>query len=226
MVYPKPNLLIFRTEKLAAKRLTEYWEKRLEVFGPEKAFLPLHLDKALKDDMVAVDMGVLRLLPVKADPGGRSSLFLDPSRQDLSKYTRESMIRVYWYLFHVALEDQDTQKKGLVLIGFPKNAKFSQFDRTLVKMMMRSVKGQLPVRLAAIHMCHPPAAFQVIFPFLKILLGERLRKRFKVHGGSEEKVLERLAQFGLERTNLPTELGGQIVLDHEGWLEDRKLDET
>jgi hypothetical protein len=28
----------------------------------------------------------------------------------------------------------------------------------------------------------------------------------------------------LKREDLPSDLGGQIVLDHDGWLEDRKHD--
>jgi hypothetical protein len=209
---------------LAAKRLVEYWEKRLELFGPEKAFLPLHLDKALREDTYPMSLEYIRLLPVKADPSGRSVIIVDPSKQEGSKYARESMVRVVWYMIHAALEDEETQKKGIVVIANPKNAKFSQFDQKQDSMIVASLKGILPMRLSEIHICNPPYFFRILFPIVKIFLGERLRKRVNVHSGSDEKMLDRLDKFGLKREDLPSDLGGQIVLDHDGWLEDRKHD--
>jgi hypothetical protein len=155
---------------------------------------------------------------------GRSVIIVDPSKQEGSKYARESMVRVVWYMIHAALEDEETQKKGIVVIANPKNAKFSQFDQKQDSMIVASLKGILPMRLSEIHICNPPYFFRILFPIVKIFVGERLRKRVNVHSGSDEKVLDRLDKFGLKREDLPSDLGGQIVLDHDGWLEDRKHD--
>lgn len=87
--------------------MIEYWDKRLELFGPEKAFLPLTLDGVLSDDEVALGVGFVRILPITVDPGGRKSIMAEPGRQDLSKYTRESMVRAVWYIMHTILESTD-----------------------------------------------------------------------------------------------------------------------
>lgn len=206
---------------LAALRLTTYWKKRLQMFGPDRAFLPLTQDEALKNDAVALGMGYFQLNLPK-DPSGHGIIFVDPSRQDKSKYERESMVRSMWYVMHAALEDEETQKKGLVVIAYPKKVKLSQVDRALTKMNMDSLKGCLPIRIGVFHVCHPPGFFQLVFPVFKMFLGERLRKRFRVHGGSDNHVLETLAGFGLTKDHLPSEIGGNIVLDHTDWLVDRK----
>lgn len=105
--------------------MVAYWNKRLEVFGPERAFLPLTLSSGIliKEDLAALQVGLLRTLPDKVDPDGRMTCFADPSRANLSLYSTINMVRASWYVLDAALEDEDTQRKGLILISFPKNAK-------------------------------------------------------------------------------------------------------
>ena len=113
---------------------------RIELFGPEKAFLPLTLDQALQDDEAALNMGFMRVVPAK-DPAGRGILFADPSRQDKSLYTRESMTRAMWYVIHALLEDEQVQKPGIVFIAYPRNAALHQADRAQMRLNIDSIKG-------------------------------------------------------------------------------------
>jgi hypothetical protein len=84
-----------------------------------------------------------------------------------------------------------------------------------------SLKGCIPIRMSAAHICHPPTFFSIIFPIIKILMGERLRKRTLVHGGSEANVLNSMAAFGLTKDRLPNEFGGDIGPFHNQWLASR-----
>jgi len=219
------KLMFLRAEvynaDLAALRLVKYWDKRIELFGLNKAFRPLKLDGALQGDETALGMGFTRLVPAQ-DEHGRSILLADPSKQDASLYERESMLRAMWYVLHASLENEDAQKRGIVMIIVPKNARFKQFDRHLSKMLMESIKGCLPVRVSAFHICQPPTFFSMIWPIMNLFLGERLRKRVKVYSGSDKKVLEKLQVYGLSNDSIPSELGGNIVLDHKNWLYERR----
>lgn len=151
--------------------MAKYWDKRIELFGPNKAFLPLKLDAALQGDEAALNIGFTRLVPAQ-DHHGRSILLADPSNQDSSLYTRESMLRAMWYILHASLENEGAQKRGIVMIIYPKNARFKQFDRHMSKMFMESIKGCLPVRVSAFHICQPPTFFSIIWPFINLFLGE------------------------------------------------------
>ena len=62
------------------------------MFGPEKFTLPMTLSEALRDDLVALETCMLRLLP-GLDTSGRQLLFWDPSRHTREGYTSESMVR-------------------------------------------------------------------------------------------------------------------------------------
>lgn len=192
------------------------------MFGPTKAFLPLTQDRALKDDSLALKIGFFRLVPNK-DASGRSIITGDPTRQDFTKYTTESMIRAVWYIFHAALEDEDTQKRGVVFVANLTSANIRLLDHELARALALSVTGCIPVRLSGIHGCKPPLLFWAIFPVLKILMGETLRKRIKFHSGDTNRILlASLAKYGLAQNTIPPELGGGAVLNHIKWLEERR----
>ena len=197
-----------------------YWEKRVDIFG-EKAFQPLTLSEALAGDEQSFGLGAMTLLSTK-DPSGRALVYYDPSKLDKSKYTTKSMVRTFWYVFHAALENEDAEKRGVIFLIDPGRAKFSNFDRSVAKLMAGSIKGALPVRVSAIHVIHPPTFFKLIWPIMKVLLSERLRKRLNLHSGSDEVVLKKLNEkFGLELHMLPKEVGGHVTVDHKGWLQHR-----
>ena len=68
------SLFSFASPQLAAKRLGKYWKKRVALFGPDRAFLPMYQSGAFRDneaDMDTMRQGFARLLPSK-DPQGRA----------------------------------------------------------------------------------------------------------------------------------------------------------
>lgn len=121
-----------------------------------------------------------------------------------------------------ALEDEEAQKKAIILMVYPKKTKLSQFDKNVSGAILSSIKGWLPVHVSAFHICHPPSFSTEIIAVLKVFLGERLRKRVQVHSGSENKVLERLSKYGMTKDTLPNEVGGNIKMNLTTWLAERK----
>lgn len=57
---------------------------------------------------------------------------------------------------------------------------------------------------------------------VKLILGTRLKKRVKVHSGSDEYVRADMEKYGLTDDIIPIEIGGQVVLDHSKWLAERR----
>ena len=214
-----------KTKQDATKRIIAYWNKRVEVFGEEKAMLPMTLDLALDvdADKKALEIAYSRITFQK-DDAGRGIIFVDPSRlPEKGMYERKSMMKAFWYTMHAILEDEEIQRKGVVILAHPKHAAQSNFDRKLTKMNIESLRGCIPVRVAAIHICNPPWFFELFFPILKLFLGEKMRKRIKLHSGEDEEVLEKMQdKFGISREKIPTEMGGGLVLDHMKWLEGRR----
>jgi spore coat protein CotH len=57
---------------------------------------------------------------------------------------------------------------------------------------------------------------------VELILGQRLKKRIKVHFGSDEHVRADLKMYGLTDNTIPVEIKGQVVLDHSKWLAERR----
>lgn len=243
------RLMFLRCEvfdaKLAAARICKYWNRRIELFGENRAFRPLHIgrDGALSSDegsehddpdevMVRLTIKGLRMGFIRPtethDDGGRALIFGDPSK--LVSYDknnpgeREGVARAVWYALHSILEGNDiVQRVGMVAIAWPQHAKLHFVDRKLMKMNLDSMTGCIPIRLGGFHVCQPPWFFgKVVFPIMKMFMSERMRKRVRIHSGSEEKVLEDLKAFGLGKEVLPTEIGGDVILDTDKWMNDVK----
>ena len=211
---------VFRVQD-AVTRYLNYWKKRVEVFQ-DKAFQPLTLDHALSEDHTALHIGYLRLVVGVTDPKGRSILFSDPSTQDRSKYTRVSLVRASWYAVHAALENENSQKYGVIVIGDPSRASFSQFDRKLSKMLLPCLQGAFPIRLSAYHVCNPPSFVALIMPILKLFMSDRVNNRIIFHTGSNADVLKSLNQYGIDKSCVPVELGGDVHMDHIRWMDIRR----
>lgn len=182
-------------------------------------------------------ISVIRIIPPPTNEKGvnisssdkRTYLFVDPSKRDEWKHTRESVVRASWYFIHQALaEDEVVQKKGMYVMQYLENAKLSHLtDRKLAKQMLISVQGCLPVRLSAIHILYPPSFFRHVFSIVKIFMRKRTRKRFVVHSGSQEQILDNLERkYSLTKADLPEQIGGErkchivagllVVTSHDG----------
>lgn len=208
-------------QQLAALRLTKYWAKRLELFGPEKAFLPLTHESLSEGTKAAIERGFVTVLPGVKDPDGRGVVLVDPSRIDSSKFERVDMVRGFWYSIHAILEEESTQKRGMIALVCPRNAKLSKFDSKLDQMIMESIKGCLPLRMSCIAICHPPSFFRIIWPIVSVIMGARLRKRVKVFMGKDEDVVGKVESIGLTRDQIPELIGGNFKVDRKAWLEGR-----
>ncbi len=195
------------------------------MFGSHAYDLNLTLANALKDDKVALRTGFIKVVPIK-DKKGRAVAFVTPRNLDSTKYTRESMVRVTWYMIHAMLEDESAQQKGVVFIIDLSGSKMKHFDIPLVKQCSESIKGILPVRVSALHFSQPPFVFDVLYDVVKLVLGERLRKRIIVHSQlwMKEEDIKMLAQYGFNKNELPSDIGGNLLLDHQLWLEEREAE--
>jgi CRAL/TRIO domain len=168
-------------------------------------------DGAVKDDAVALSAGFVHNTGV--DETGRSIILMLPAKMATCTASRESKVRAVWYVIHsVLLENETSQKKGIVFISSPRDAQLKSFDRIQMKMMMESLRGCLPVRLSAIHICRPPAFISIILPIVKLLMGPVLRERIRFHTGSPTKVTTSLESCGVTKSSIPEHLGGEFKI--------------
>eukprot|EP00549_Striatella_unipunctata_P023176 CAMPEP_0118707174 /NCGR_PEP_ID=MMETSP0800-20121206/21027_1 /TAXON_ID=210618 ORGANISM="Striatella unipunctata, Strain CCMP2910" /NCGR_SAMPLE_ID=MMETSP0800 /ASSEMBLY_ACC=CAM_ASM_000638 /LENGTH=340 /DNA_ID=CAMNT_0006609911 /DNA_START=55 /DNA_END=1079 /DNA_ORIENTATION=+ len=217
--------LAFLTAKLihiqaAAQRLVDYWERRREVFGQDLCYLPFTQDGALHQDMVALSQGVIHILGT--DASGRSVTYVDLGSVDWTLVPPESFLRAAWYFYEVGVS-QSSDQQSIVLIMYQKHEKLSNFRRKLAKQVVDLEKLYLPIRIKGFHVCHPNRFFgDISAPILKFFMGKRWRLIFQIHRGTEQAVLNKLLEFGIDREIVPRAFGGLNPCDVEAWLEHQR----
>mmetsp|Transcript_2042 Transcript_2042/g.5652 ORF Transcript_2042/g.5652 Transcript_2042/m.5652 type:complete len:259 (+) Transcript_2042:1101-1877(+) len=102
----------------AAKRLCLYWELRLQVFGPDRAFLPLVLSgkgALAPREVKSLLAGFPALLP---ETKRGQKVFLWDRRQHLPTAIMETHLKCMFYLFCLLAEDPRAQSEGVLGLVF------------------------------------------------------------------------------------------------------------
>jgi len=216
--------------KEAARRMEKYWEARLRLFGDQIAFesRPIRATDLSEDDLASLHSRGIQLLPRK-DKAGRALMIV--TRSKFSFQSREDISRLLWYLFHVALEDEDVQKNGVVILGYSEGSiDIRDYDRKLNKVNFELVSRILPVRVVALHHFFDSKIMELILPLLLFLMGGELRLRYEQHSIARwdaDRFLENLEKFGITAEMLPIWMkGGTIDFDSEQWLGMRRTKEA
>ncbi|XP_030746081.1 tyrosine-protein phosphatase non-receptor type 9-like [Sitophilus oryzae] len=116
------------------------------------------------------------------------------------------------YQLDVALQNPLTQKSGIVFIYDMSNSKYSNFDYDLSQKILTLLKGGYPAKLKKVLIVTAPLWFKAPFKILRLFVREKLRER--VYTVSAAQLLAHIP-----RDSLPARLGGSLVLDHDGWLD-------
>lgn len=132
----------------AVGRFVKYWNTRIEVFGKEKAFLPMTIGGVMKDDAECIQLGYLRVAN-QVDPDGRAILLFDFNKE-AGEVSSESLLRVVWYQVHVALIRESCQKRGIVVYVQCLD-RMTDWRPSLSKKITQAARGVLPVRFAGMH---------------------------------------------------------------------------
>jgi hypothetical protein len=107
------------------------------------------------------------------------------------------------------------------------NCKIAKFDRKLSRYNLALLRDCLPIKVRAVHICLPQLKppFLFVIPVVKFMAGKHLRRRMILHSGSEHLVLMGLIKYGLGRTIVPFEVGGDYRWEvwHAEWVANRLL---
>ena len=205
----------------------------MEIFGEDKAFLPMTLDGALKDDddddatEEVLGMPIFRETGAK-DNYGQVLFLLDLESFKTSKLDDNALTRAVLYVVQSRMEaDEDAQRRGVVLQILPARSP-KMWNMRFTKNILSWMRTGAPVRIACIQVFHTtPGLFNVMFHIMRTLAGE-LACRMKIFGdggktNNNALLLAKLQSFGVEKSQLVTQLGGDLVLpDRQQWLQERR----
>lgn len=200
----------------------------MEVFGQERFCLPITLCGALCGDteaLRAIETGVLVLLP-HLDSSGRQLLFLEPRNHTKIGYSSLSMLRAVWYTIEVTAKQNTDVVSGLVELVYDKHSSVWNYDNRVYPRWTDFETNAWPVQIMAFHvLCPPPFIKRVIFPIMMALTDQRARARTLIHDIPEEDIVSTMAKYGVLKYMLPTNVGGDVMIDQSRWIEERRAAE-
>jgi hypothetical protein len=173
--------------KQSAKKLVNFLEAKLDLFGPTVASREIRITDLSKEDKKSLDSGFFQLLPVR-DVTGRAIICGMPMLRNYRDL--KNLVRSFMYIVMVALQDQETQQNGIVMVGF-NCGKDRVVDRPAAWSILKITKV-LPIRIVGIHFCYDAFLVRPMMSLAMLVMGAHRRVRFRAHYGKmkEDKVYD------------------------------------
>ena len=170
--------------KKAAVRLVNFMEGMLEYFGEVALTRPIRLSDFSSDDSAYFKLGTMQLLS-KRDRAGRlvhcNFLYLLPK----SYKEPESEFRALIYIAMSMLEDEETQRRGFVVLAYYVGDLQYDGERNKIFSGAVNILQWLPVRVASVHYCFSHPLIKPVASLFQSLMLSRLRQgaRMRAHHG-------------------------------------------
>lgn len=118
--------------------------------------------------------------------------------------------RVLYYLLMTAVEDEETQQRGLTSVDYS----VGKFDRKSIDLGSLNIGAwflkSLPIRICAFHGCFNDPGFRFIINSAVYLLNEGGRARTKLHCGTQMEIFYELMSFGIPIDSIPLSTEGKL----------------
>jgi len=206
--------------KKAARRITQHWEVRLELWGSHRAFKPkITVEDLGEGDLLALRCGGIRFLQGR-DRAGRA-IFWNRG-MDYEYHEMNDLVRALWYQIALAAEDEETQENGIVAILYGLGSySLGRWDSSNSKDLMKVLDKVMPVRTVGFHHLFNDLKLRSLVPVLLALAGKSLRARYRMHTGSVQECLFELMCFGIASEILPVDHEGNTLIEsHLSWIEE------
>eukprot|EP00934_Nitzschia_sp_Nitz4_P001317 Nitzschia sp. Nitz4//scaffold72_size95085//11097//12527//NITZ4_004744-RA/size95085-processed-gene-0.78-mRNA-1//1//CDS//3329557327//1317//frame0 len=210
---PSFRLRFLRAErfdaKAAAKRFLLFFSVKRELFGDKLLTKEITQDDLDSDDLEVLYSNVLCCLPVK-NTGGRILVVYKMQNAD---YPLMSIVRRGFYALMSLTDDEDTQKKGCVVISYLIGQGFS-FEEISKRRAFNQKHGEIlsviPLRVETMHLCLDSFLWRPFLAVFKLAMGMFLRLRSREHYGDHQQVM-----FSLQTHGIPVEFVEAAVVSME-----------
>jgi CRAL/TRIO domain len=194
----------------AVERYIMYWNKRISLFGMDRAFHPLTISRLTSTELDIVQSGTIGIVKKNhlsieqwnemlmrqdmkynkdQDDASNSShvetrdmLIVDYTVWDKTTMSNLDYTRVLWYIFHVLLDDPMISKHGAVIVCTTKNCQLKQFPSIdFIKKHLAYLGGSIPMRFSGSHQVYIPSFAKIVMPLVNRCLPEIIRHRVLFH---------------------------------------------
>lgn len=230
------RLMFLRSELLdavaAAKKLVFHFEMKRKLFGDGEILGRdvCQADLSAKEQHI-LKAGFVQILPSR-DASGRCIVSIctswvesfqdkewdqeeEVSRQSCSVLDQKdtvasafkSQFRSVWYLTMASLRDEETQRKGCVLIVFNYNSHKNPMSYFLGSFELETA---IPRRLVGGHLCYKDESLRPYISGFQMFVSEHDRLRVREHCESHDNIIFQLQTYGIPTEQLPVNADGSL----------------
>jgi len=206
---------------MAAKRIAKFWDFVIDLLGAEKAFLPFTQDGAFRDDVASF---IPTMMATTVEDKEGNQIFIADYMSINSSVDPKPILKSSLYTLLKQTEKEASPKtKGIVILVIC-NTRMIDAPLSVIKM-----EGELlacrPVLspMTALHFCNIPGSMRLFLNIARYF-HKSSKQFFTIHTEPKgEELLKALEEHGIDRSVVPQSIGGDLVLDHAKWLEEKRL---
>ena len=176
----------------AAQRFARHFQAKLDLFGPALLVKDITQDDLDPETLDTLYAGLVQYLPLR-DRAGRLVHVSFHHTDDIPLHPK---LKRTFYMCMVSNEDEETQRKGRVAVGYLAGQNVQERPRN--DWQVAKLMSALPVRMSAVHLCHDtPSIWSPIFAVFKFVVTLLTRLRIREHCGTTADCLLSLQTFGI-----------------------------
>ena len=135
-------------------------------------------------------------------------------------------MRTVYYILMSALEDEETQKKGVVCVVYNVEPRSTLANDPRIYLNVYQLLPRIPFRMMGAHYCVQDAHLRLFMSSIRVAMSREVRLRSRVHHGSHEECLYTLMTFGVPRKCFPISHSGELLVEkHNEFVTMRRLQE-
>jgi hypothetical protein len=133
--------------------------------------------------------------------------------------------RAAWYVFTTTLRDEETQKKGIVMVVY-NTGTVPKAEEMKVMSRIHYARSGIPKKVVGAHYCYSDASLRPFVAGIRLFMEKEMRNRLRAHYGTHDDLLFKLQTFGINTKDHPMMENGNLSLAyHREWLQIRKTQE-
>lgn len=225
----KYRLKFLRAEQFHPQRAAERMIKNLDLLyhyvGPQALRRHINMADLEEKSIAGMKIGSFQLLPSRDRSGRRIAVRIGPLGLDFVQHER-SMMQMLLYIFHCLSEDEESQKRGIIMISFPTvNFDPSTISDPKAKRLIGAVLSAIGIRISANHLCFPEKPwFRALGALYLIASTSSVRVRSRLHYGSITECQYKMMPYGIPSDQLPIKNSGTIKLQNvKKWIAFREM---
>lgn len=112
-----------------------------------------------------------------------------------------------------AMDDEETQKRGVVCVVYNVEPKSPVANDPRIYLNVYQLLPTIPIRMMGAHYCVQDSNLRQFMSSIRVAMSREVRLRSRVHHGSHEECIYALLTFGIPRKCFPISNAGDLLVD-------------